>query len=289
MKFDPGKAWPHPVLRPPNVGDDYPEAEFQVDIELRCTAGSTAVEVDAAFELSDAGLLELIEDDCASYVLLIKAATTHFRRLFEAREPRIAESFRSGELSGRVEFIPLLVCTRALPNFSSDGWHEDYAGREFNISPGAILAEDAPKDYWVDTERERPLGSIFGHKPRPSLTDGLWDLELAEDRIWIVMSPRDSSQYKEARERSNGQVEGHYLMNGLYLPALIDVLNRVDKEPEEYRQSHRWFASLDERLESVGCSPLGSRNSNRSLDAQKLLDSPFPRMPLLVAAEGGSA
>lgn len=47
MRFDPGKAWPHPVLRPPSYGDDYPHAEFQVEIEVLRSVTGTAVEVTA--------------------------------------------------------------------------------------------------------------------------------------------------------------------------------------------------------------------------------------------------
>ena len=101
------------------------------------------------------------------------------------------------------------------------------------------------------------------------------------------MSPGDSVRYKEARERSSNQREGHYLMNGLYLPALVAVLDQVDQDAAEYRESCRWFASLDERLEAVQCSPLGSEGSNRLLDAQKVLDSPFPKMPLVAESEQG--
>ena len=67
MRFDPGKAWPHPVLRPPSYGDDYPQAEFQVEIEVKRVKGSTAVEVHADFELSDPSLLRLIKQDKARF------------------------------------------------------------------------------------------------------------------------------------------------------------------------------------------------------------------------------
>ena len=70
MRFDPGKAWPHPVLRPSSYGDDYPRAEFEVEIEVMRVKGSTAVEVHADFELSDPGLLQLVERDKARYALL---------------------------------------------------------------------------------------------------------------------------------------------------------------------------------------------------------------------------
>ena len=156
--------------------------------------------------------------------------------------------------------------------------------RTFDIPAGAVLAEDVSKDYWIDTADEAPLGSIFGHKHRPDLPDGRWEFELAEDRVWIVMSNADAARYETAREQANNQPEGQYLMNGLYLPALVAVLNDVDQNVDDY-SSYRWFASLDQRLEAMECRPLGDSGSNRLIDAQKLLDHPFPRMPIIANAE----
>ena len=283
MKFDPGKAWPHPVLRPPSYGDDYPHAEFEVDIEVKRTIKSTAVEVDACFELSEPSLLELLKQDKAQFALLVRSSQTHCRQLLQSGQPNIKHSFPAGFLSGRVEFAPFLVCIEALPDFYAEGWHSDFAGRKFNLETGAVLAEDVPKDYWIDTADEAPLGSIFGHKPRSDIADGRWEYELDEDHIWIVMSDADAQQYQTAREQTGNQPEGQYLMNGLYLPALIAVLNEVDQNPDDYRD-YRWFSSLDQRLEVVGCSLLGENSSNRLVDAQKVLDSPFPRMPLIALA-----
>ena len=286
MRFDPGKAWPHPVLRPSSYGDDYPRAEFEVEIEVKRAKGSTAVEVYADFELSDPSLLQLVEQDKARFALLVKAPTTHCRQMLRSGEPNIKQSFSAGELSGRVEFAPFLVCTQALSGFRADGWHADFDGRTFDIAAGAVLAEDVSKDYWIDTADEAPLGSIFGHKRRSDLPVGRWNYELAEDRVWVVMSSDDAARYEAAREHANNQPEGQYLMNGLYLPALVAVLNEVDQDVDEY-SGYRWFASLDQRLEAVECAPLGKPCSGRLIDAQKLLDSPFPRMPMIAKAESG--
>ena len=288
MRFDPGKAWPHPVLRPSSWGDDYPRAEFEVEVEVKRTKGSTAVEAEANFELSDPSLLQLVKQDRARFTLLIKAPKTHFRRLFQSGEPNIKKSIPAGALSGRAEFSPFLVCTQALSGFRSDGWHSDFDGRTFDIASGAVLAEDVSKDYWIDTADEAPLGSIFGHKCRADISDGRWELELAEDRVWIVMSNADTARYEAAREHANNRPEGQYLMNGLYLPALVAVLNDVDHNIDDY-SGYRWFASLDHRLEAVECATLGNLGSNRLIDAQKLLDYPFPRMPLIAKAEFGDS
>ncbi len=284
MRFDPGKAWPHPVLRPPNYGDDYPHAEFEVEIAVERAQGSTSVEVTAEFELSDPDLLRLVKEGAAQYVLLIKASRTHFREMLPSIEPCICRTFSGGDLSGRVEFAPFLICTRDLSNFRAQGWHPDFVGRTFDISSGSVLAEDVSKDYWVDTADEAPLGSIFGHKSRSDIPDGRWDLELAEDRVWIVMSKSDTELYTAARNRANNRPESQYLMNGLYLPALIAVLNEVDRNIEEYSE-YRWFASFDHRLQAVECTPLGAPNANRWIDAQLILDMPFTKIPIIAEAE----
>ncbi len=268
MRFDPGKAWPHPVLRPPTYGDDYPNAEFEVEIQVERTQKTTAVEVNASFALSEPSLLALLEEEKAQFALLIRSPSTHCRQLLQSTEPDIKHPFPTGTLSGRVEFAPFLVCVEILRNFQADGWHSDFAGRQFDIDPGAVLAEDESKDYWIDTADEAPLGSIFGHKQRPDLAEGRWDYELSEDRVWIVMSNLDAQHYQAAREQADNQPEGQYLMNGLYLPALVAVLNDVDRNIDEYKD-YRWYSSLDQRLESVGCRHLGSVSSNRLVDAQK--------------------
>ena len=280
MKFDPGKAWPHPVLRPPSYGDDYPRAEFEVEIDIKRIEGGIAVELAAEFQLSDPDLLKLVETDAARYALLIRSPRTHFRGLLESPVPTIHRRFTSGDLSGRVELMSFLVCTQRLPDFRSAGWHADFNGLTFNIEAGSVLAEDIQKEYWIDTADEAPLGSIFELVESPDIRDGHWECNLDGQRVGIAMSRADSERYKLARNHANKTAEGQYLMNGLYLPALISVLNTADQDAETYEQ-YRWFSSLNNRLESVGCVQLGSVNADRLIDAQKVLDYPFLKMPLL--------
>ena len=153
---------------------------------------------------------------------------------------------------------------------------------------GSVLAEDIPKDYWVDTADEAPLGSIFGHRSSPDVLDGRWELVLAEDRVWIVMSESDTELYRAARNRADNRHESQYLMNGLYLPALIAVLNEVDQNVGEYSE-YRWYASLDQRLQAVNCRQLGASDATRATDAQRILDMPFTKMPIIANAESEDA
>ena len=285
MKIDPGKGWPYPVLQPPEYGDDYPKAEFEVDIELERSQNHVAVDMTAIFDLSDPDLLKLVRTGSAKYVLLVKSPKTHFRKEFHSDKPRIEKSFR-GELSGRTEFSSFLVCIAPQQDFTARGWHPDFAGLSFNLRPGFVLAQDKPKEYWIDAANEAPIGSIFELQPG-GIQDGLWDCLLNSPRVQIRLSEADSKRLNNAREKANNRPEGQYLMNGLFLPALIHVLNEADKSPNDYSE-YRWFDSLDKRLEVLGLKSLGSNSSNRTVDAQKILEHPFIKMPIIAEANDGS-
>ena len=280
MKFDAGKAYPYPVLRPSSFGDDYPNAEFEVDIDLERISGGIAADLNVEFYLSDPDLLLLIEQQMAQYAVLIRSPRTHYRKLFSSFDTSIKTSFDAGQLSGRVEISPFLLCVKNIDSFQANGWHEDYSGMRFDIVAGSVLAEDVPKEYWIDTAEEAQLGSIFAHNSSSRLQDGAWELQLEGDRVEIIMSISDSSNYSLARNNVNNQPDGQYLMNGLYLPALIAVLNYADQDLETY-EGYRWFSALDNRLEEAGCRPLGSKNADRLVDAQKVLEHPFSKMPII--------
>ena len=280
MKFDPGKAWPHPVLRPPKYGDDYPELEFEVEIEFRTAQGSTAGDLTVEFMLSGPKLLELVEKRVAQYALLITAPQTHFRQLFQTKTKKIEGQFPAGLLAGWVEFQPFLVCVHDLSGFHASEWHPDFEEQTFDIGVGSVLAEDESERYFVDPEYESLIGSIFKIRTQPRLPDGRWTYHIEEDYIWIAMSQRDERTFNEVRLECKTGAEGYYLINGLYLPVLVASLNDIDRNRDEYVE-FKWFASLDRRLEEVGCRLLGSDGINRVEDAQRIFESPFLRMPIL--------
>lgn len=276
MRHDPAKAWPHPVLHP--HGDDYPNAEFTVDIDLTATERGTKVKVDVVYRLSEPDLLRLIDEGVAAYCLLVKAPGSQYRRAMVGRDAELSETFGRGALAGRVTLTSYVVCVRNLTDYRADGWHPDFGTQIYTFPAGTVLAEEVPKEYWIDTADDRSLGSIVGHKSANDVDDGYWEVQIDDKRIWIVMSYRDSEKYRKLRNRIGEALDGQYLMNGLYLPALVEALNRIDDNVEEY-QDYRWFAWLDRRLGDVDGRELGAKNTDRVVDAQKILEAPMLRMP----------
>lgn len=199
MRFDPAKTYPHPVLRPGS--SDYRGTEFEVDIELDRLPGGTTLRVVADFHLSDPDLLGLVDSGSAKYVLHVLAPKVHFRTAFDSVDPRIDTTFPEGRLHGQVVLSPFLVCTRSVSGFSATGWHEDYASLSFDVAPGSVLAQDKPKEYWIDTAEEMPVGSIFKLSRERDLKSGTWRCRLSGERVEVQMAEGD---YERSCRRGTG-------------------------------------------------------------------------------------
>ena len=100
------------------------------------------------------------------------------------------------------------------------------------------------------------------------------------------MPADDYERFVGARERVNNTADAQYVMNGVYLPALAWVLQEADKDQESH-EGQRWYRALQARLEGAKLRPFGEETADRLMDAQRLLNLPFPKMPLMVVGDIG--
>ena len=280
MKWEESKSWPYPVLRPNN--NDYEKAAFEVNLDLARLPDTTAVEVEADFALGDSDLRGLVERGEGEYLLLVRCSTTHFRGEFRSREPHIRQRFENGKLAGRVEFAPFLVASCDLHDFRATRWHPDYDGVQPRFDAGSVLAIDRPFTYWIDTADEEPVTSMF-RITKGDVPNGQWQCQPGDEYVELVLSERDVEKLNAARRLASNTAELYYLINGVYLPALIWLLYEADKGGDDSDfAGMRWYSALERALERSECSPLGTEGIvDRAADAQTLLDSPFPQMPIL--------
>ena len=272
--FDPQKSYLYPVLRPQS--DDYSKADFEVTVNVERIQDTTAFTVEADFMLSDPDLLKLVGQGSARYVLQVRSPKTYYRTAFSASQNRIREEFSHGLIAGRTEFSPFLVATDYIHAFCASGWHDDYEGMSFDIPTGSVLAVDQHVEFTIDTTEEKPLGSIFELVEANRISDGIWKIDHTNDRVRIDLSHQDYARFTAARENVSN---ADYIMNSVYLPALIWLLQEGDRGSDELND-RRWFRALNARLEEIN-SPLLGSESNRVIDAQHLLECPFMKLPFL--------
>ncbi|MDE2744962.1 MAG: hypothetical protein OXI41_03095 [Chloroflexota bacterium] len=281
MKYVRSKSWPWPVLR--HGSSDYKRSEFQCAPELNKIENTTQLHLEADFYLGDRNLTDLIAKDHARYGLLVSCSTTHFRKYLECAEPRIEWYAEDGRLAGRVEITPFVVAHRRIDNFKASNWHDDYANRSFTIEPGSVLAIDLSVSYWVVAADETPISSVFQVAADENMALGAWrcDWQRDPDLVTILLHPAELERFQEARSRAAASQTAAYILNGVYLPALAWLLTEADRAELDDLSGARWFEALTAALARAECRPLGERDSDRLLDAQKILRQPFGRLPLL--------
>ena len=279
MKWEETKSWPYPVLRPNN--NDYEKAAFEVTVEVARLPDTTAVEVDAEFALGDSDLLGLVERGTAEYLLLVRCSTTHYRGELRSPEPHIRQQFENGILAGRVEFASFVVASNDLQGFRAQRWHSDYDDVQPRFDAGSVLAIDRPYTCWIDTADEEPVTSMF-RVTKGNVPTGQWRCKPQEEYVALELCDSDLKLLNDARGRIGNTPELAYLINGIYLPALIWLLYEADASSAEGDYADmRWYSALESALERSECKPLGAEGVDRASDAQTLLDSPFPQMPIL--------
>ncbi|MCY3567323.1 MAG: hypothetical protein OXH38_01750 [Chloroflexi bacterium] len=285
MRFVKSKSWPWPVLRP--YSHDYPRSEFQSFVDLDKLEGSTQLRIRAEFYLGDRNLRQLIEKDRARFALLVSCSTTHSRRYLESGSSPIEWYSENGWLTGRVEITPFIVAHRQIDSFRTSNWHEDYADRSFSIEAGCVLAVDKPSVHWIEPANETPISSIFQIAQDQSVERGTWkcDLHRDPDFVTLLLHPDDYALFQDARRQASRMQTAMYIMNGIYLPALAWLLVEADRAGEEELGERRWFDALNSALSRAECSNVGTEDADRLLDAQRILQRPFGRLPLLHGLE----
>lgn len=269
------KAFPHPVLR---IGSaDYEGTKFHSTIVVERIKGTTRLRVSATFTLTDPTLLDLIQNESASYAILIKCPKTFLRLEVLSFKPRVEHEFADGDVVDSLEVTSYVVSTSTINDFYASHWHRDYFGLRYSIRPGSVLAIHDTHDYRIDTVDEEDIGSILNIQVDSNIKQGYWTCDLYDDRINILVAQEDGNDIYDIRKKINGTNGATYLLNGFYLPVLVYVLIEADKNVGDYEE-YRWFSALNKRLEFLESDRLGSSNSQRLADAQKLFRGPFGRL-----------
>ena len=275
------KSWPYPVLRGYQQDPDYPRAEFEVTCEPPSTVDDDgSFTLDVEFALSHRGMKGMIQEGKAQYCLLVKSPRTFYRRCLTTDSITLSHRFKGGELADKVELTGFVLASEGNPRFSLDGWHQEYLVDSFDIYAGAVLALDQLEPMWIDSSVGGPLRSIFDLKRRDDLEPGVWSCSLEDDRVQLEL---ESDTYERIERcmayAEHDDAEASRLMNGVYLPALVSVIECADADAEARGgpsdlEGLRWHEALQMHLASAGLRPIGE-GWDRAQDAQALLEFPL--------------
>ena len=283
MKYHPDKSWPHPVLRPGQTDPDYPRHAFQGVASDPAIVDGGNVRFQVDFKLGHSELKAMIEDGEAQYALVIRSPRTHFRACRASQTPSLDCEFERGELAGEVELAGFITAARGLPAFAVDGWNSEYLSSSFDVESGGVLAVCQVGSFWIEADQGGPLQSIFELYENADMEPGRWKCDLGGDRVMLALHPETYKLMEHVREHAkHDDGDAARLMNGMYLPALLFVLDTADREHSADGalgdlSDRRWYDALNATLADAQLPPLGE-GTDRAADAQALLQYPLKQL-----------
>ena len=274
MRYEPNKAFPHPVLRPLIDGGqsaDFPGYGFQTAVEPEVSEDRAYIELRIAFEVKHPDIVRAIEQGRAEYAVLIYCNSTYYRMYVGSSEPRLTVKITAGDVDRSVELRPSVVVSDAMDRYDPDGLHEELRGRIYRVQAGGLLAQDYAVDFPAGREFLRPITSIFQITPDPKQPVGKFDIQVG-DPVQIIVNPEDNAKLAAARRSGERRPT---VMNAVYLPAVMALLSEAVRL-EDDTSGDRWFEVVQYKAVASGMDWSRIKDGRISLwdAAQTLLNGP---------------
>lgn len=276
MKINETASYPHPVLAP--WSDDIEEAQFASTISFRELEDTGQVSLHCQTTLDHPDIIGLINSGSASFGCYVRCQDTGMRRLQRIGFPTGEHGFAPGALLGRVQIRPMIWSTRAIPNYAPVGAHAEFAS-SLNLGPGQILALDDEQIIDVTRPPLPPVESIFEIVASDEVGEGEFEIDTEADRITVGMAPNTYELVQALRQTDD--VTRVTVMNAVYIPVIMEVLDRLKDGPDPYEQ-YRWLHPFVARCEAAG---VDLKKPDLLNDAQKLLNRPFAMLRILTDGE----
>jgi hypothetical protein len=262
---------PHPVL---GVSDDV-EGEYRVNFTVQLSKEEIILRTEHL--LSNPTLEQMLRDGRAAYCVEVNCMKTFFRKTFSSNETPQEIRIPSDELRDKVECEFYMATRDDIRRYAIKGANSDYAGSEFYVTKGDVLASGG-RTFFIaekDWEAYRAVSSFMVVVEDEEREEGPIKIDLSSDKIVIYMSGNDHKRYHRVRKSENCEAIFH---SSLVLPVLIYALSQMKEGSDSY-SGRKWYDMLEYR-----------RNTDNDLKrynwddptmmpeiAQKILDDPLNR------------
>lgn len=279
MRLSNEMNFPHPVLA--SWRDDFPDGEFDVEIEFDEDTRDGGVDLRFMGTLTSSAIEDLIASGSAMLGCFVTCKATGLRRLIELGSLPQTYKFKSGELLETVILRPIVWMHKDVVSWRPDGVHPEF-DVEQSVKTGDIIAMADEFSITVAQADLPVLETIFDLKIADHLTQGEFEIDLRRERITILADRETKHLVDTLREMKGGAATS--VMNGLYIPAIMTVLSELAAHGEDDFVGLRWYEPFNRRCKRLDIEPAIATAFS---DAQRLLECPFLDLRKLTEAEYG--
>lgn len=264
-------SFPYPVL---GIGDDVmPSPSMQYSQR----SDKFYYYIDIDIDMQNEGIQELIESGKVVYVCEVECPTTYLRKGILSATPHIEIKIPRKEVARTVTFQCTATVIEDIDDYENEGFHEDYKGFTFRLTPGDLIAYFGDFTFEADIQYDKlkSVDSMMSISERSDITEPQFNL--AKDKIDIQLPNAIYKQYKEFGKKME---YASIIHSSLVLNALTYALYNIDEEVYQDKlwvRTIKWRLDNEMELKSLGIDPFESNEGIPQL-AQAMLGNPYKRM-----------
>jgi hypothetical protein len=276
------KLFPYPVLNNNPTLSSFENTSFSLNTTL-VQEKEFFVLKQASISTNNETILEMMEDGYLGATVIVECSSTVFRSNFEISNVPMDIKIPIRLLREKVFISSFIYAKKAIKNFQSEDFQEEYKPYKFDLNKYSIVAADDGFNTYIDYEEEenRKASSIFLIIKNEDSQPGIMKVNLTSKKIILNLSSRYFEIYHGLK---NNQVFKDVFFSLLAVPSLVYALQKVKSNEEidieRIRSEYIWFHSIENAYENIYKTELNNENFKKlsSIEfAQEVLDQPTTR------------
>jgi hypothetical protein len=249
-------SYPYPVLYINN--DDYVDSSFNTKIDIQESFGEVKISVE--FVIINNGIVRLVEDNAAVYLIHVECPQTSFRNAFSGNNKTLEISIPTEQLRGKILIHSFINANQRIEGYTNELLNEWFKDIPVTFEKGNILAigDAIETTLFEDNSELMNLPSIV--KVRKSHKNEFMEVDLHSNVITVSLPDYEYNQY--ATNAKSGLK--NTILSTVILPSLVFVFSKL-KDSREDLEEYTWYQVLEKifvennhRLEDVGTDSLSA-------------------------------
>ena len=265
---------PYPLLAPWN--DDYVDNTFGAIVPQAVLNNGAEISFTIKYNLTSQYIRELIAEGKATYVALVTCSKTSSRNAYMTNQDEDVHVLDASDYSEEFRLFPYVVAMRRINGFTSDEHAEEFKQFKpdgFDIAPASILA--VGRGSRIALEEGGSPYSVIDLVNNPQIENGMFKVDLEEQRIKIHVSPNDKNQIEALRDKGRHSTEMSSLFPAIYLHAVTEALRNLSEHPDA-----GWASTIEQsmRERNIDADDYEELRNNALTYAQRLLENPVGKL-----------
>ena len=239
------QAFPYPVLSSQDTDADYYDSTFYCKLEFSNEISDNGeFNIGYSCLISNVEIEQLINNGSARFAIDLNCSDTLRREILLLDKEGVIK-LNAYNLYGKVEFTPIIVIKKVVPDFTSDDLNEEFGDNKFILQIGDVIAFDETwvKYFEFNNQSFDSLVKIRMVKEEEKFS---YSIEATQTFIYINMGVEMYKLYQELQIPKNKGILGVSIFKDVLYLAILDLITNEETE------SQQWARSFRNKIEELG-------------------------------------